>query len=238
MSRKHSRPQLSVHCGVYRGVFLPWWDGKGRDHPAPLIVVRGELALERDFPSACSWHPCPPSVLLPLEEEKKEEEVEKEVYKEVEGEEQVLPQVEEGLARQSPSNWGNNLDRWSGLVASKASLVDQNHRPQPLPSRHNQLHWLSRGAHHHSIGNDMAKLNVYVWNLFLVKITMTLWRLTLQSLSFGNDHQCYIFLSLNRVWMHVSISVILWWHSVPSYFIPFIKFLLPHVWPHIKYCWD
>ena len=45
--------------------------------------------------------------------------MEKEVYKEVEGEEQVLPQVEEGLARQSPSNWGNNLDRWSGLVASK-----------------------------------------------------------------------------------------------------------------------
>ena len=39
--------------------------------------------------------------------------------KEVEGEEQVLPQVEEGLARQSPSNWGNNLDRWSGLVAAK-----------------------------------------------------------------------------------------------------------------------
>ena len=60
-----------------------------------------------------------PSVLLPLEEEKKEEEVEKEVYKEVEGEEQVLPQVEEGLARQSPSNWGNNLDRSSGLVAAK-----------------------------------------------------------------------------------------------------------------------
>ena len=120
MNRKHSRPQLSVHCGVYRGVFLPWWDGKGRDHPAPLIVVRGELALERDFPSACSWHPCPPSVLLPLEEEKKEEEeVEKEVYKEVEGEEQVLPQVEEGLARQSPSNWGNNLDRLSGLLAAK-----------------------------------------------------------------------------------------------------------------------
>ena len=61
------------------------------------------------------------SVLLPLEEEKKEEEeeVEKEVYKEVEGEEQVLPQVEEGLARQSPSNWGNNLDRLSGLVAAK-----------------------------------------------------------------------------------------------------------------------
>ena len=147
-----------------------------------------------------------------------------------------------GASQAEPLKLGQQLGSVERLacrqVASKASLVDQNHRPQPLPSRHNQLHWLSRGAHHHSIGNDMAKLNVYVWNLFLVKITMTLWRLTLQSLSFGNDHQCYIFLSLNRVWMHVSISVILWWHSVPSYFIPFIKFLLPHVWPHIKYCWD
>ena len=147
-----------------------------------------------------------------------------------------------GASQAEPLKLGQQLGSVERLacrqVASKASLVDLNHRPQPLPSRHNQLHWLSGGAHHHSIGNDMAKLNVYVWNLFLVKITMTLWRLTLQSLSIGNDHQCYIFLSLNRVWMHVSISVFLWWHSVPSYFIPFIKFLLPHVWPHIKYCWD
>ena len=45
--------------------------------------------------------------------------MEKEVYKEVEGEEQVLPQVEEGLARQSPSNWGNNLDRLSAWLAAK-----------------------------------------------------------------------------------------------------------------------
>ena len=49
-----------------------------------------------------------------------------------------------GASQAEPLKLGQQLGSVERLgclqVASKASLVDQNHRPQPLPSRHNQLH--------------------------------------------------------------------------------------------------
>ena len=42
----------------YRGISLPRRYGKGWNHPVALGVIRRELALERNFPSACRRHPC------------------------------------------------------------------------------------------------------------------------------------------------------------------------------------
>ena len=44
--------------------------------------------------------------------------------------------------------------------------------------------------------------------------------------------------SFNRIWMHLSKSLTLWWHHRQIQFVPVIKFLLLLVWPPIKYCWD
>ena len=47
-----------MKSGFHRGISLPGGDGKSRNHPVSLRVIRGEFALERHFPAPCRRHPC------------------------------------------------------------------------------------------------------------------------------------------------------------------------------------